>query len=248
MDTSSTTQVAKIMGKYWRSRGTSWTFFWSPISWIVMGKTNRRSFIRNWMGESTELGMYVPSSKTRVISASTCGWHQNGWKEAEHGSHVEETDEKIGHWRTHIISWPCLLGMHSEKMQPGWNNHWTIHKNVWITYFCWNNWKTARERHCTQKLWRGPTTWKDMLRNASCDTVNWQTRKWSHCTNYRILVWMIINSNRRSWNQLENCQMFARKLSCNPCTWHELVDLTFYGQSTSLQDQSQNGRRHVTDD
>ena len=26
--------------------------------------------------------------------------------------------------------------------------------------------------------WRGPTTWKDMLKNALNDTVNWQLRKW----------------------------------------------------------------------
>ena len=39
---------------------------------------------------------------------------------------------------------------------------------------------------------------------ASCskmrlnDTVNWQTRKWSNCTKFQALVWMIINSNRRN--------------------------------------------------
>ena len=32
------------------------------------------------------------------------------------------------------------------------------------------------------------------------------------------------------------------------CTWHELEDQTFCGQSRSLRDQSQNGLGHVTDD
>ena len=43
------------------------------ISWTLVGKTSRRSFIRHCMGESTELGMYVRSSKTKVISVRKCG-------------------------------------------------------------------------------------------------------------------------------------------------------------------------------
>ena len=34
----------------------------------------------------------------------------------------------------------------------------------------------------TQKPCPGPTLWKDMLENALSDTVNWQRRKWSKCT------------------------------------------------------------------
>ena len=68
-------------------------------------------------------------------------------------------------------------------------------------------------KNFTRKLWRGPTTWKDMLKNALSDTVHWQTRKVSNCTKFQILAWMIINSSRRNLNQLENCQKFAHKLS-----------------------------------
>ena len=50
---------------------------------------------------------------TRIISVSKCGWHQNGWNEAEYGSYVEGIHDKCGYWRTHIISGPCVLGMHS---------------------------------------------------------------------------------------------------------------------------------------
>ena len=50
-----------------------------------------------------------------------------------------------------------------------------------------------------------PTTWRDMLKNALRDTANWQTRKWSNCTKFEVLAWMIINSSRRNSNQLENC-------------------------------------------
>ena len=58
---------------------------------------------------------------------------------------------------------------------------------------------------------------------------------------------MITISRRRNWNQLENCQKYAHKLSSHACTWHELVDVMFFGQWTNLLDQSQNGRELVTD-
>ena len=54
---------------------------------------------------------------------------------------------------------------------------------------------------------------KDMLKNVSSGTVNWQIRKCSKLLKSRVLVWMITNSSRRNSNQLENCEMFARKLS-----------------------------------
>ena len=38
------------------------------------------------------------------------------------------------------------------------------------------------------------------------------------------------HSRKRNLNQLENLQKYAHRLSFNACTWHELVDLTFFGQ------------------
>ena len=57
LDTSSTVQMAKIMGENRRSCGTSRTkFVRSSISQIAMGKTSRASFIRTWMGEKLRTG------------------------------------------------------------------------------------------------------------------------------------------------------------------------------------------------
>ena len=107
--------MAELLGRHWRSCGTSWTkFIWS--------------FFGAWMGRSTKLGRHVCSSKTRVISVSVCGCHQNGWKEVEYGFHVWEIDEKRWSWRTNFISWPCIFGMYSTWMQTQWNNCWTIKK------------------------------------------------------------------------------------------------------------------------
>ena len=47
--------------------------------------------------------------------------------------------------------------------------------------------KYRRGKNLTRKLWRGPTTWRDMLENASSDTANWQIGKWSNFTSFKSL-------------------------------------------------------------
>ena len=81
-----------------------------------------------------------------------------------------------------------------------------------------------------RKLQRGPATWKDMLENAWNGIANWQTKRWSNYTKFLILVDTITKSKRKNWNIKVKCQMFAPILYLNACTWHELVDLTFFGQ------------------
>ena len=81
MDTSSTTQMATIMGKRWRFSGTSWTKLeWSPICWIIVVKTNRGSFTRTWTGKRTELGLHVRSSKNNGYFCQ-CMWMTLKWLE-----------------------------------------------------------------------------------------------------------------------------------------------------------------------
>ena len=67
----------------------------------------------------------------------------------------------------------------------------------------------------TQKLLRGPTTWKDMLENALSDTASWQIKKWSRFTKFQVFAWMIINSNKKNLNQWENYHKCAHRLSWN---------------------------------
>ena len=85
------------------------------------GKTIRRSFVRTWMGENSELGMYVRERKQGVFLSvyvddiKIAGKTQNSalvWKKLM---------KKCERWRTYIISsWPRLLGMHSTWMQTKW--------------------------------------------------------------------------------------------------------------------------------
>ena len=69
-----------------------------------------------------------------------------------------------------------------------------------------NHWEG---RSLTQRRWRGPTRWKDMLENALSDTVNWQTRKWSSSSKYQVFAWMNISSNRNISNLSENYHKYA---------------------------------------
>ena len=57
--------------------------------------------------------------------------------------------------------------------------------------------------------------------------VNWQIKTRSSYTMSQVFASI---SRRRNWNQLENCQKYALKLSSNASTWPELLDLTFCGQ------------------
>ena len=77
-------------------------------------------------------------------------------------------------------------------------------------------------------------------KNAWKVIATWRIKRQSTCIKFQVLVWMTI---KKSLNKLENYLKYA----CLACTWPELVDLTFCGQSANLPDQSQNGLKLVTD-
>ena len=82
-----------------------------------------------------------------------------------------------------------------------------------------------------------------MLKNAWNEIANWRTKRQSNCTKSQPFVKL----ERKNLNQLENYQKCAHKLSYIACIQPEMVDLTFYGQSTNLPGQSQNGLKLLTD-
>ena len=45
---------------------------------------------------------------------------------------------------------------------------------------------------------------EDMQKSALNDTASWQTKRFSNCTKFQVLAWMITNSRRMSWNLLVN--------------------------------------------
>ena len=222
--------MAEILWKHWRSRGTSWTVFtWSSISRIAVAKTIRGSAMGTWFfffKKKTIWECLLFVVKTRVISVSICGRHQNGWKEAECGTDVEEINEKTliltnqHHFLTMYVR--DVLNVNANLMKQLLNDIQRCLNHVFLLEQL-KNYRGGKS--LTQKQWRGPTTGKDMLENALSDTVNWQTRKWSSLTMFQVLAWMMINSSRKNSKQLEKCQKFAHKLSWNACTWRESEDI-----------------------
>ena len=102
------------------------------------------------------------------------GFFQNGWKEAEYGSHVEDMYEtcrsrqassflmmkiwdecKVNENITdqHREMFESRISVTAAEKLPGW------------------------EKPHARKLSRGPTTWKVMRKSALKDFVNWETRK-----------------------------------------------------------------------
>ena len=156
---------------------------------------------------------------------------QNGWKEAEYGSHVEEIDEKtlfLTNQSSFLDHVSMTVGMSTQRdINPERNHDWWIQKNVRITNFRWSNPKiTLVGETSRKKQLRAPTTWKDMLKNAWKDIASWQTKRQTNCKKFQAPAWMIITSTNRSLNQLENYLRYAHEVSWNACTWHELEDQT----------------------
>ena len=147
--------------------------------------------------------------------------------------------KKRRYWRTYIISWPRVFGMHSAGMRTKWGHHWTV-QNVRITYFCMSN------REITGMAKNSRTNRSVVLRHGStCSKIRWAILRMAH---KKVEQLQTISSSRKNLNQSENCQKFAHKLSWNDCTWHELDDLTSWCPWTNWQDQSHNGLKHVIND
>ena len=62
------------------------------------------------LGKSSKLRMLVCKSRKRTILVCVCGRHKTGWKETEHRSNVESTDETSRCGRRNIIPYHVYLG------------------------------------------------------------------------------------------------------------------------------------------
>ena len=92
LDSSTTTQMAKIMVQYWRPSCSSWAeSVWSSSGRTVMGKAIWENPIAVRLGESFQLRMLIRTPWKRVILICVCGWLKIGWKETKSWSDVEIT-------------------------------------------------------------------------------------------------------------------------------------------------------------
>ena len=158
---------------------SSWTLsVRSPSDRTIMVKTIRKSSIGIWC-------LSVNGKKTILVCA--CGGHKTGWKETEHRSNVESTDETSRFGRTDIIPWPRVLGVHSTRMR---NKHMYCRqttKYVGIQDLPRSNRKNYPvPGDLMQTSQHGPMIWKIMQRNAWSGIASWRTKQPSNCTKLQL--------------------------------------------------------------
>ena len=248
LDSSTTTQMAKIMVQYGRPSRSSWAkSVWSSFGRTIMGKAIWENPIETWMGENSNLGMSLCSSWKRIILICICGWHKIGWQETKTLIRCGKYSKKLIWENRHLSLISCIPGMYSKTT---WNKQrycGQLQNHVRFANFRGEEQKNYHAR----KIWvflRGPMTWKVMTRNVWNDIVSWQTRRLNNSTKCQLHALMTTTSKKKKWNLLKNCQKYALKLFWNAYNCHVLEDLIFYGQWTNLHDRSQNGPRPVTND
>ena len=85
LDTSTTTQMAKIMVQYGRPSRSSWAkSLRSSFGRTVMGRAIWENPFKTRLGEGFQLGMLIHAPRKGIILICVCGSHQIGWKETKY--------------------------------------------------------------------------------------------------------------------------------------------------------------------
>ena len=136
LDTSASTQMAKIMVQHDWPRRSSWKKFErSSFGRTVVGKAIWENSIGARLGKSSYLGMLIRAPPDRIILFCVRGWHQIGWQVRKHHSDVESTEQRSRFGRTNIIPWSCILGMYSKTSRNTQTYCWQWQNFVWILNF-----------------------------------------------------------------------------------------------------------------
>ena len=201
VDTSSTTQMAQVLGKHWRSCGTSKT--------KLVRTPTRGSSIGTWMGKMPNWEcMFVHRKQGLFLSVYVDDIRMTGkkqnmapmWKQLMKNEDLDEPasfldhvclgctqreckpNEKIIEQYTKMCGSRISAGA-TEKV-PGWEKS---HAKT----AAWSYEMEGFARKCVARY---------------CELAN---KEVEHFTKFQVLAWMIINSNRKNLNQLENCHKRA---------------------------------------
>ena len=127
LDTSSTTQNGRNHGQAWKILCVPLerNLYGHPSAGLPWEKQFEEALLELGWEKNSELGMSVRSSETRLICVRKCGWHQDGWKGADYGSHVEEFDGKMWMTTPHHSLTVCIwdaLNVNANRMKQFLNN------------------------------------------------------------------------------------------------------------------------------
>ena len=203
---------------------------WSSITCIVLGKIIRRSFIRTWMRETSELGMYVRSSEKRVILCQYT-WMTSKW--------VKRSGTWLlcgRNWRkTWILTNPhhfltaCTwdaIRRNANRMKQSLNSTQRCLSHAFLLEQL-KNYQVGEKSHA--KTVARSYEQERHAQNALSHTANWQTKNgatlqsfaslfgWSTIqTGVTGIIWRIVRS------LLANCREML-VLGKNWTTWHLVV-------------------------
>ena len=205
MDTSSTTQVAKILVKHWRSSGSSRKISVRTPTWRpLVGKTVWGSSVGTRMGKRYRIGNVnlVHRRQGLFLSVNVDDTKMAGrrekmspmWKKLMKLVDLGEPTSFLDH---------VFLGCAQRERKPNENLLEDVKKMF----------ESRISAGATEKLpgWEKPhaktVAWSyDMEGHARkgveryCELAKWKRQ--SSCSKFQVLAWMIINSKRRSLNQL----------------------------------------------
>ena len=107
LDSSTTTQMAKIMVQYRRPSCSSWTdSIWSSFGRTIMGKAIWENSIKARFGESLKkLGMSIRTPSKRNILICVCGWHKNWMERNKILIRCGKYSTKKSIWENQHLSW-----------------------------------------------------------------------------------------------------------------------------------------------
>ena len=144
VDTSSTTSMAKLIG-------------WHCIQWFLLnemctvthlqascGKDSLKKLYWNLDWKKYRIGnvfLFIEnkdySHRSLWMTFWMAGKKQNTaprWNKMMENVDLDEPTSFLDHGN---------FWMYSTWMQIEWNHYWSIYKDVWVTYFCWSNWKVT---------------------------------------------------------------------------------------------------------
>ena len=217
------------------------------LAGLLWKRQFEKSIDGTWLGESTKLWMLFRSQETQVIHIGLCGWHQIDQKEVEFSSNVRRKLMKnVDFEKATSILDQVYVGCTQRECKPNekiigqYNKMFESRISAGATENL-PGWDTNLPR----KQWRGPTTWKDVLKKCVerfCELANKKTEQL-----YKVSS-PCLDDHHVNKEELESVGELSQVSYQIACTWHELVDLTFCGQSRNWHDLSQNGLKYATDD
>ena len=243
LDSSTTTQMAKILVRCRRPSRSSWTkSVRSSFGRIVVERQFEKILLQHgWEKVSNWECLFIHREKGLFLSVyvddiKLVGKKQNIdsmwkvlYKEVDLGEPTSFFDQ-------------VYLGCIQRHRNKQWYC-WELQNHVWIQISRRSKWKITMlgtsvylfvvlrygrscQEMCRTILWVGE-------QNDSTDLQSINSMLWRP-------------SKKKNWNLLENCQKCALKLFWNVYIWHVLEDPKFYGRWTILHDRSQNGPKLVT--